>query len=53
MINGDTEVVHRLKRRTTIGRAADNDIVIDTTVVSRNHAVIAAAVPEQSIDRHR
>ena len=42
MINGDTEVVHRLKRRTTIGRAADNDIVIDTTVVSRNHAVIAA-----------
>ena len=42
MINGDTEVVHRLKRRTTIGRAADSDIMIDTSVVSRNHAVIAA-----------
>ena len=42
MINGDTEVVHRLKRRTTIGRAADSDIMLDTSVVSRNHAVIAA-----------
>ena len=42
MINGDTEVVHRLKRRTSIGRAADNDIMIDTSVVSRTHAVIAA-----------
>jgi chromosome segregation ATPase len=34
------EVVYPLGRRTTIGRTPDNDIQIDTTFISRHHAVL-------------
>ncbi len=39
---GETEVVHVLGRRTSIGRTPDNDVQIDTKFVSRHHAVILA-----------
>ncbi|MCS6947015.1 MAG: FHA domain-containing protein [Steroidobacteraceae bacterium] len=48
LIDGDTEIVHRLGRRTTIGRAADNDIRIDARFVSRHHATVLAG-PHQTI----
>jgi hypothetical protein len=34
------EVEYTLGRRTTIGRTTDNDIPIDTTFISRHHAVV-------------
>ena len=34
------EVVYPLGKRTTIGRTPDNDIQIDTTFISRHHAVL-------------
>jgi predicted nucleic acid-binding Zn-ribbon protein len=37
---GGADVVYPLSRRTTIGRTAENDIQIDTTYVSRHHAVL-------------
>ncbi|HTW37865.1 MAG TPA: FHA domain-containing protein [Steroidobacteraceae bacterium] len=37
---GETEVVHVLGRKTSIGRTPDNDVQIDTKFVSRHHAVI-------------
>lgn len=40
--DGDTEVVHVLSRKTTIGRTPDNDLQIDAKFISRNHAVILA-----------
>ncbi len=40
--DGETEVVHVLGRKTTIGRTPDNDLQIDTKFVSRHHAVILA-----------
>jgi chromosome segregation ATPase len=40
--DGDTEVVHVLGRKTTIGRTPDNDLQIDAKFISRNHAVILA-----------
>jgi pSer/pThr/pTyr-binding forkhead associated (FHA) protein len=39
---GDAEVVHVLSRKTTIGRTSDNDLQINTTFISRHHAVILA-----------
>ena len=48
LIDGDTEILHRLRRRTTIGRAADNDIQIDARFVSRYHATVLAG-PTQTI----
>jgi hypothetical protein len=39
---GGTEVVYPLGRHTTIGRTPDNDIQVNTTYVSRNHAVLLA-----------
>jgi len=41
--DGETEVVHVLGRKTTIGRTPDNDLQIDTKFISRHHAVILAA----------
>ena len=35
-----TEVVYPLGRHTTIGRTPDNDIQVNTTFVSRHHAVL-------------
>ena len=40
--DGDTEVVHVLGRKTTIGRTPDNDLQIDAKFISRHHAVILA-----------
>ena len=40
--DGDTEVVHVLGRKTTVGRTPDNDVQIDARFISRNHAVILA-----------
>ncbi len=40
--DGDTEVVHVLGRKTTVGRTPDNDLQIDAKFISRNHAVIMA-----------
>jgi pSer/pThr/pTyr-binding forkhead associated (FHA) protein len=40
-IDGDTEVVHVINKRTTsIGRTDDNDVAIDTKFISRHHARI-------------
>ena len=40
--DGDSEVVHVLGRKTTVGRTPDNDLQIDAKFISRNHAVILA-----------
>jgi pSer/pThr/pTyr-binding forkhead associated (FHA) protein len=40
--DGETEVVHVLGRKTTIGRTSDNDLQIETKFISRHHAVILA-----------
>jgi hypothetical protein len=40
--DGDTQVVYPLGRHTTIGRTPDNDIQVNATYVSRNHAVLLA-----------
>ena len=40
--SGESEVVHVLGRRTTIGRTPDNDLQIDASFISRHHAVILA-----------
>jgi chromosome segregation ATPase len=40
--DGDTEVVHVLGRKTSIGRTPDNDLQIDAKFISRHHAVILA-----------
>jgi hypothetical protein len=39
-LDGGAEVVHRLGRRTTVGRTPDNDLQLDTRFISRHHAVI-------------
>jgi hypothetical protein len=39
-----TEVVYPLGRHTTIGRTPDNDIQVNTTFVSRHHAVLLAGL---------
>ena len=39
---GESEVVHMLGRKTTIGRTPDNDVQIDAKYISRHHAVILA-----------
>lgn len=40
---GGADIVYPLGRRTTIGRTADNDIQVDTTYVSRHHAVLLSS----------
>ena len=40
--DGDSEVVHVLSRKTSIGRTPDNDLQIDARFISRHHAVILA-----------
>jgi predicted nucleic acid-binding Zn-ribbon protein len=40
--SGESEVVHVLGRRTTVGRTPDNDLQIDASFISRHHAVILA-----------
>ena len=40
--DGDSEVVHVLARKTSVGRTPDNDLQIDAKYISRHHAVILA-----------
>ena len=40
--DGETEVVHVLGRKTTVGRTPDNDLQIDAKFISRHHAVLLA-----------
>jgi chromosome segregation ATPase len=40
--DADTEVVHVLGRKTSVGRTPDNDLQIDAKFISRHHAVILA-----------
>ncbi len=39
-LEGGSDVVYPLARRTSIGRTPDNDIQVDTTFISRHHAVL-------------
>ena len=41
-VDGASEVVHVLGRKTSIGRTPDNDLQIDAKFISRHHAVILA-----------
>lgn len=40
--DADSEVVHVLGRKTSVGRTPDNDLQLDTKYISRHHAVILA-----------
>jgi FHA domain len=40
---GESEIVHVLGRKTSVGRTPDNDLYIDAKYISRHHAVILAA----------
>jgi chromosome segregation ATPase len=40
--DGESEVVHVLGRKTTVGRTPENDLQIDAKFISRHHAVILA-----------
>jgi chromosome segregation ATPase len=40
--DAESEVVHVLGRKTTVGRTPDNDLQIDAKFISRHHAVILA-----------
>jgi chromosome segregation ATPase len=40
--DADSEVVHVLGRKTSVGRTPDNDLQIDAKFISRHHAVILA-----------
>lgn len=48
LIDGDTEILHRLSRRVSIGRAPDNDIRVDARFVSRYHAAVMTG-PGQTV----
>lgn len=48
LTEGNAETVFRLGRRTTIGRADDNDIAITRASISRHHAVIMSG-PRQTV----
>lgn len=37
---GDTGIVHLLRRTTTIGRTPDNDLCLDADFISRHHAAV-------------
>jgi hypothetical protein len=43
LLEGGTEVVYPIGRRTSIGRTPENDIQIDTSFISRHHAVLLSA----------
>ncbi len=48
--DGNTDFVHVLGRRTRIGRAPDNELMIDTKHISRYHAVLLAGPSHTSIE---
>jgi predicted nucleic acid-binding Zn-ribbon protein len=47
---GGAELVHTLGKRTTVGRTPDNDIQIDTTYISRHHAVVLVSATQCVIE---
>ncbi len=49
-IDGDRSISHALGRRTRIGRAAGCDLHIDSTSVSRHHALLLAGTREAIIE---
>jgi hypothetical protein len=49
-IDGDRSITHALGRRTRIGRAAGCELHIDSTSVSRHHALILAGTREAIIE---
>jgi hypothetical protein len=49
-IENGAETHHPLGRRTTIGRTPDNDIQVNTTYVSRHHAVLLSSAGECIIE---
>jgi len=49
-IDGDRSITHTLGRRTRIGRAAGCELHIDSTSVSRHHALILAGTREAIIE---
>jgi hypothetical protein len=48
--SGDTGIVHKLGRRTAIGRTPDNDLRIDEDFISRRHAVILASAESTIVE---
>jgi len=48
--SGDTGIVHKLGRRTAIGRTPDNDLRIDEDFISRRHAVILASAESAIVE---
>jgi hypothetical protein len=48
--SGDTGIVHKLGRRTAIGRTPDNDLRIDEDFISRRHAVILASAENAIVE---
>jgi chromosome segregation ATPase len=49
-IDGDRSIIHTLGRRTRIGRATGCELQIDSTSVSRHHALILAGTREAIIE---
>jgi chromosome segregation ATPase len=49
-VDGGTEQVYPVGRRTTLGRTPDNDIRLDANFVSRHHAVILAASKQTIVE---
>ncbi len=49
-IDGDRSIAHRLGRRTRIGRASGCELHIDSSSVSRHHALILAGTREAIIE---
>ncbi len=45
-LEGGSEVVYPIGRRTSIGRTPDNDIQIDVTNISRHHAVLLSGAEQ-------
>jgi len=48
--SGDTGIVHKLGRRTAIGRTPDNDLRIDEDFISRRHAVILTSAESAIVE---
>ena len=48
--SGDSGIVHKLGRRTTIGRTPDNDLHINEDFISRRHAVILASADSAIVE---
>jgi hypothetical protein len=46
----ESEIVHVLGRKTTIGRTAENDVQIDAKFISRHHAVILSGTTDTIIE---